>query len=198
MPFKEIPPNYSIWQGMLGRCRNPNYRQWNDYGGRGITVCERWRNSYHAFAADMGERPAGYSLDRIDNDAGYSPENCRWASRGTQQRNRRRAVYVTVDGQQYRAVELAERAGVKTDTIIERANRGLPLAQVMAAEKLQNLSGLSLGGAANGARQRSKTHCPNGHEYTSDNLRASSQGYRGCKACHREREKARRRRNLPH
>lgn len=186
MPFKNPHPLYQTWQGMHQRCRNPNSRQWNDYGGRGIKVCERWSN-FHTFASDMGPKPPGYSLDRIDNDGDYSPDNCRWASRRDQQLNQRRAVYVEVDGKRYRAIELARLAGVKSDTIIERAKRGLPYEMVISSEKLMDTSGLALGGAANGRRQKAKTHCPQGHPYTPDNLRANKNGYRACLTCHRER-----------
>jgi len=191
MPFKNQHPLYSIWQGMRGRCLRPSHPSYKDYGGRGITICSRW-DSFHAFVEDMGERPKGYSIDRIDNDKGYSPENCRWATRKQQQRNQRRAVYVKIDGRKYRAIELAEQAGVKADTIIDRANRGLSLVEVLSAEPLRDLSGLALGGKANGQRQKSKTHCPNGHEYLPENLAASKEGWRRCKICHREKERERR------
>lgn len=191
MPFKKIPPLYHVWQDMKGRCRNPNNRQWNDYGGRGIKVCDRWLHDYQTFAADMGDRPEGHSLDRINNNGDYTPENCRWADRKTQQRNQRRAVFVDIDGVRHRAIELAEQAGVKTDTIIDRAKRGLSFEEVMSSEPLRDISGFALGGPANGRRQRAKTHCPNGHPYTPDNLVASKLGYRKCKTCHRERARER-------
>lgn len=192
MPFKNPHPLYNTWVGMKGRCSNPNFRQWNAYGGRGITVCEKWKNDFHAFLEDMGPRPDGHSLDRIDNDLGYSPENCRWASRKQQQRNRRAGVYVMVEGREYRAIELAEKAGVKTDTIISRAKRGLTYKDVVSPKPLRNLSGLALGGTASGNRQRQKTHCPHGHEYSESNTSISPDGWRSCKICHAARERARR------
>lgn len=194
MPFKNPHPLYSVWQGMLRRCDNPNHRQWKDYGGRGITVCDRWkepRTGFRNFIADMGERPDGCSLDRINNDSNYEPRNCRWATKKQQQRNQCVTRRVKIGGRTFKAVELADWSGLKTDTIVHRAKAGLPLEEVIAPERRVDTSGLALGGPANGARQRAKKRCRNGHPYTRKNTLITKEGWRACRKCHAARQNVR-------
>ncbi len=96
---------YRAWSAMLARCRNPKNTFFKDYGGRGIKVCERW-TEFSAFFEDMGEKPPGYTIDRIDNNGNYCPENCRWASQQDQQLNKRTTVRFDLNGRAYVIKEL--------------------------------------------------------------------------------------------
>jgi hypothetical protein len=89
---------HEIWRSMLARCSNPNATGWDRYGGRGIKVCDRW-NDFSNFFADMGEKPIGMSIDRVDNDGDYCPENCRWATRLEQNNNARSNTHLTAFGE---------------------------------------------------------------------------------------------------
>lgn len=120
---------FTIWSGMNARCSNKNNAYYKDYGGRGISVCERWRagtaNAFANFLADMGARPSKeYSIERIDNDAGYSPENCKWATRKEQARNKRSGRFIEHNGTIKRLCEWAESIGMSTGTLHRRLKVG--------------------------------------------------------------------------
>lgn len=108
---------------MRSRCYNTGNASYKNYGGRGITVCDKWRNDYDAFVKDMSPRPDGHSLDRIDVNKGYSPENCRWATITQQLRNQRRNVRVTAHGRTLTLSEWAEETGVALSTLSKRHSK---------------------------------------------------------------------------
>ncbi|MGE3712323.1 MAG: hypothetical protein AB7G35_21970 [Hyphomicrobiaceae bacterium] len=186
MPFKNPHPLYVVWQGMRRRCRNPNFKQWDDYGGRGISICARWDN-FSAFVNDMGPCPKGYVIDRINVDGNYEPENCRWASKMESQRNRRDNQWVEIEGRRCLVRQLVLDSGRKAETIMRRAALGMSMAEVLAPEPNSNLTGLALGGVASGAKKRAMTHCKNGHEFTPENTSISKEGWRRCRTCLRDR-----------
>jgi hypothetical protein len=131
---------YNIWRGMHQRCSNREHPAWPYYGDRGITVCERWAQFEH-FYADMGDAPPGLMLERIDNSIGYSPENCRWASRTEQNRNRRpygsvmRSKWLTFEGQSMPIKGWESKLGVGHGTIYSRLKKGWPLSKALTLTK---------------------------------------------------------------
>lgn len=102
---------YRVWSAMLERCYVPSNKSYPDYGGRGITVCPEWRHSFDTFLRDMGEAPEGLFIDRIDNDKGYSPDNCRWVTRQENNSNRRNSLKVVYESQVITIAMLADITG---------------------------------------------------------------------------------------
>lgn len=117
-------PEYQAWVSMRHRCETPSNRMFPEYGGRGITVCQRW-HTFENFLADMGRRPSPeHSIDRRDNNGNYEPSNCRWATRVVQMNNRRVTTMLTFDGVTLPLTEWARRAGVRVDSIRVRLKNG--------------------------------------------------------------------------
>lgn len=114
---------WRTWRGLFTRCTNRKDPGWKNYGGRGITVCERWR-VFENFLADMGERPAGASIDRINNDGNYEPGNCRWATRIEQNSNTRVAKHLTMNGETRTLSGWARVVGIGAPTIHHRLKVG--------------------------------------------------------------------------
>ena len=123
---------YRIWTGMWERCIYPTNKRYADYGGRGITVCQRWQD-FRNFLADMGEAPEGLTLDRKNNSKGYSPKNCRWATAHEQQQNMRSNVNLEYKGETFCAREWSRRLGIKYITLLARIYRGWPVEQALGA-----------------------------------------------------------------
>ena len=119
-------PEYRTWDSIIQRCLNKNSKDFPKYGGKGINVCSEWR-LFSAFFKDMGLRPAKTSIDRIDNAKGYSKENCRWATKTQQGRNKGNNIWCLVDGKKVLLVELAASTGIHRETLRYRHKKGLPM-----------------------------------------------------------------------
>lgn len=122
---------YCIWSLIKTRCHKVGGRDYNAYGGRGIFVCDRWLNNFPAFLADMGERPSGMSLDRIDNDGPYSPDNCRWATQWQQNRNKHNTRRITFGGETLCITDWAARQGLCLPTLGKRLRKGWSLERAL-------------------------------------------------------------------
>jgi hypothetical protein len=128
-------PTYATWASMKQRCRDPSSIGWEHYGGRGISVCERWLTNFANFLEDMGEKPDGYSIERIDVDGNYCPENCKWIPLSDQGKNKRNSVKYNYNGQVVVQAELARMIGIDQGALMKlRKANSLPqgVAQVTA------------------------------------------------------------------
>lgn len=128
-------PELGIWMSMKNRCESPLVNNYARYGGRGITVCDRWKYSYQNFLSDMGRKPTpGHSIDRIDNEKGYSPENCQWATTKEQQNNRRDNRKITFDGETKTLAQWAEYTKIGAHTISERLRIGWDVRRALTSD----------------------------------------------------------------
>jgi hypothetical protein len=123
---------FSVWKAMKKRCSNPNNSDFPIYGGQGIRVCPRWRESFENFFHDMGKVPPGCTLDRIDNDGDYCPENCKWASKTEQSRNRRNSRFFKYKGETRCIADWANVAGINRSTLYGRLNKGWPIDRALS------------------------------------------------------------------
>jgi len=133
-------PIYRVWNTMCQRCTNPKNAGYSNYGGRGIKVCDRWlgEHGFENFLADMGERPsAEYSIDRIDNNGDYCPENCRWVIWKEQCNNQRRTIHLSHNGVSHSLAEWCEMTGVNYSTAKNRYNRGCNFEEIFANDSIQ-------------------------------------------------------------
>lgn len=124
-------PTFKSWDSMKQRCTNANSPDYPKYGGRGITVCDRWLNSFDNFLEDMGQRPKSRTLDRKDNNGNYEPDNCRWATVAEQLSNRRNTVKTLYNDTMYTIRELSEISGLKEKIIRDRLYADWPIEKIM-------------------------------------------------------------------
>lgn len=117
-------PTYRSWSSMKNRCTNPVDPKYPDYGGRGIKVCQRWLDDYTAFLADMGQRPEGCTIERLNVHGNYEPGNCTWATPTTQARNRRNSRLIDFQGEKRTIAEVSEMTGIKQTTLSHRLGSG--------------------------------------------------------------------------
>lgn len=132
-----LTKTYQSWRHMKSRCNNPSNLDYPNYGGRGITVCDRWLNDYDAFFEDMGERPKGFSLDRINNNGNYEPLNCRWATPTEQANNKRNNSILTINGKTQTLSQWAKEKNIHHTVLLYRINARLPPEQLFSHKKIK-------------------------------------------------------------
>lgn len=131
-------PLYLTWSNMKQRCYNKNATRYKNYGARGIRVCSQWRNDFWQFVEDMGERPKGYTLNRIDNDKGYSPENCEWASRYDQDRNTTKNRYLTYKGVTRVFDDWCKQFNIPRSTLNKRLDNGWSIEKALETPRYKS------------------------------------------------------------
>lgn len=180
---------YKVWYNMIYRCYSKKSDSYKNYGARGITVCEAWRNSFQQFVDDMGPRPDKYTLDRKEANGNYEPSNCRWADKKTQSRNTRARRLITIDGVEHHVADLQDKYGVDMRTIHFRYHAGMPFDKIVSKDRLYNNSESQKKAiAARSIQAKLQTHCKNGHEFTEENTYLNS-GRRHCRKCRQAMDK---------
>jgi hypothetical protein len=165
---------YRRWAAMKERCYSKNNKHYKDYGGRGITVCDRWLNHPAVFIADMGLCPKGFSIDRLDNNLGYSKDNCVWASAKQNANNTRRNLLIEFNGTTKTLSQWAEETGLKRESIKGRLNRGWSIEKALTRKSRYELNA-----------------CNNGHEFIEGSYTTNGAGKRRCRECQRVYDKNR-------
>ena len=128
---KSITTEYNIWRSMIARCNNKNDAAYNNYGGRGITVCQRWTDSFDNFITDMGRRPKNMTIERVENDLGYFKENCKWATRKEQSLNRRSTIWLEHDGVRLSKTDWAKKLNTTLNGINYRFGLGESFSEIV-------------------------------------------------------------------
>lgn len=134
-------PLYQLYLSMVQRCYKPNHKAYASYGGRGITVCQEWLDNpqnFYEWVESIGGRPEGYTLDRIDNSKGYSPDNCKFVSMHEQARNKRSNLQLTHNGVTKCLTDWALEYGINNETARDRYHKGLPFEVIFSKEQLPN------------------------------------------------------------
>lgn len=131
-------PEYKIWVGMKARCLNPKEKAYEHYGGRGITICDRWKSSFKHFLEDMGSRPfARHEIERIDNNGNYENGNCCWATRKEQNNNKRNTKVITIEDRTMSTTQWSAETGLSRGTIKSRIRSGRSGLSIISKPKRQ-------------------------------------------------------------
>ena len=129
----KFSPEYQTWRAMISRCEDPKADRFQQYGGRGISICDRWRNSFQNFLADMGQRPAGTFIERIDVNGNYEPGNCKWETQARQARNKSTNKLITFRGETRPLIEWSEKLGINYSRMRARAQHGFPPEAILSS-----------------------------------------------------------------
>ncbi len=140
----DVSAEYNVWHGMINRCSQPKNKNWRRYGGRGIQVCERWQ-VFENFLADMGKRPTGLQLDRLNNDGNYEPNNCRWVSARSNSQNRRSSVVLTIQGSTRCVAEWSRVSGIPAAYISARLKLGWSAREAVWRKPMKAQPGINVG-----------------------------------------------------
>ena len=128
---------YQVWVDMKDRCYNYNNCSYNDYGGRGIFVCDSWLNSFENFYNDMGDKPKGRSLNRVNNDGWYSPDNCKWSTPKEQNRNMRSNIWITYDNETKCLSDWADFFNINRSTFKRKFNKGWSIEKIIKTSPIR-------------------------------------------------------------